>query len=101
MKVQTKSIAFKADEKLVNFIEEKISKLDRFFDRIQGANVVLKLENSGQVKDKIAEIHLQIPGNILIARAESKSFESSTVTAIDSLKRQIKRYKGKLNKHSA
>lgn len=99
MRVRTKSISFKADQKLVGFIEEKMAKLDRFFDRIQGANVVLKLENSGQVRDKITEIHLQIPGNTLIARAESKSFESSATTAIDSLKRQLKRYKGKAKKH--
>ncbi len=96
MRVQTRSIAFKADQKLIAFIEEKTGKLNRFFDRIQMADVVLKLENSGQVKEKIAEIHLQIPGEVLIARAESKSFETSTNTAIESLKRQLKRYKSRL-----
>jgi putative sigma-54 modulation protein len=96
MRVQTRSISFKADQKLIAFIEEKMEKLTRFFDRIQMADVVLKLENSGQVKEKIAEIHLQIPGEVLIAKAESKSFETATNTAIDSLKRQLKRYKSKL-----
>ena len=75
MKVRTEAIQFTADLKLVNFIEEKLGKLDRFFDRILQADVILRLENSGQVKDKITEIRLQLPGETLVARATNKSFE--------------------------
>ena len=34
MKVHTETVAFKADQKLIEYIERKLSKMDQFFDRI-------------------------------------------------------------------
>ena len=34
MRVHTEAVQFKADSKLVLFIEEKLSKMTHFFDRI-------------------------------------------------------------------
>ena len=92
MKVHTESVQFKADQKLIDFIERKLSKMDHFFDRIIEAKVVLKLENSGQIKDKLAEVRLNVPGDILIAKAKHKTFEASVDHALDSLRRQLTRY---------
>jgi putative sigma-54 modulation protein len=99
MKVRTEAIQFKADQKLVDFIERKLSKVEQFFDRIIQAKVVLKLENSGQVRDKIAEVRLSVPGEVLIAKFSNRTFEASVEQAVDSLKRQLVRYKtGKTQK---
>ncbi len=78
------------------FIERKLSKLDQFFDRIVSAKVLLKLENSGQIRDKIAEVRLEIPGTILFVKETNKSFEASIDLAIDSLRRQLIKYKERL-----
>ncbi len=96
MKVHTQSVHFSADQKLLAFIERKLSKLDQFFDRIVSAKVLLKLENSGKIKDKIAEVRLEIPGTILFVKETNKSFEASIDHAIDSLKRQLIKYKERL-----
>ena len=96
MKVQTQAVHFSADAKLLDFIERKLSKLDQFFDRIVSAKVVLKLENSGQVKDKIAEIRLEIPGSVLFVKETNKSFEACIDNAIDALKRQLIKYKERI-----
>lgn len=96
MKVQTQAVHFSADRKLLAFIEKKLSKLDQFFDRIVMAKVILKLENTGQIKDKIAEIRLEIPGSVLFVKETSKSFEACIDSAIDILKRQLIRYKDRL-----
>ena len=96
MRVQTESVQFKADRKLIHFIERKLGKMDQYFDKIIEAKVVLKLENSGQVRDKIAELRLNVPGETLVAKATNKTFEASVDTALDSLKRQLVRYKEKL-----
>jgi len=96
MRVQTEAPQFKADSKLLAFIEQKLSKLDQFFDRIIETNVVLKLENSGQVRDKIAEIRVHVPGDILIAKSNAKTFEASIDSATSTLTRQLKRYKDRL-----
>jgi len=95
MKVHTEAVQFKADQKLLDFIDRKIGKLDNFFDRIIDAEVKLRLENSGQVRDKVAEIRIHVPGQNLFAKEINKSFEQSVDTAVDNLRRQLMRYKEK------
>ena len=93
MKIHTQAVHFSADQKLVSFIEKKVTKLDQIFDKIITIDVILKLENSGQVKDKIAELKLKIPGTILFAKESSKTFEESVDNAIGALKKQLVRHK--------
>ncbi|MCB0581143.1 MAG: ribosome-associated translation inhibitor RaiA [Phaeodactylibacter sp.] len=96
MRVHTESVQFKADQKLIDYIEKRLNKMDQFFDRIIEARVTLKLENSGQIKDKIAEVRLNVPGEQLIAKEASKTFEASVDAAAAALKRQLIRYKERL-----
>ena len=44
MNVQIQSVKFDADKKLIEFVENKMSKLERFADRATGAEVILKLD---------------------------------------------------------
>lgn len=96
MKVYTETNHFTADEKLISFIEKKLSKLDSYFDKIIDARVSLKLENSGQVKDKIVEIRITVPGDVLVAKESDKSFEAAIGKLTDVLKRQLIKYKERL-----
>ncbi|HFA47876.1 MAG TPA: ribosome-associated translation inhibitor RaiA [Bacteroidetes bacterium] len=95
MKVHTESVQFKADQKLLDFAEKKMSKLEQFYDRIISAEVKLKLENAGQVRDKVAEILLHVPGQQLFAKETTKTFERSIDGAVDDLRRQLAKYKEK------
>lgn len=97
MIVHTNAVSFKADSKLIDFINAKLAKLEQIHDRIIDARVTLKLENTGQIKDKVAEVRINLPGQTLIAKHSQKSFEASIDAIIDNLKRQIKRYKTKLH----
>lgn len=100
MKVHTESVQFKADKKLVEFINKKVGKLDQYFDRIVHADVKLRLENSGQVKDKVVEVRLDVPGQRLFAKEVNKTFEQSISEAVDNLRRQLSKYKEKLRPQS-
>ena len=100
MKVHTQSVHFSADQKLLVFIDKKMAKLTQFFDRIVRADVVLKLENSGQVKDKIAEVKIHLPGNVLFVKETHKTFEASIDMAVDALRRQLIRYKERIRAKS-
>ena len=100
MNINTTSIHFEADQKLIDHIQKKTTKLDQFFDRIIDAHVYLKLENSGQVRDKIVEMKLMVPGDILMATEVSKTFEASLDAAIDNMKRQLNRYKERIQNKS-
>jgi len=93
MNIRTESIHFTADEKLLTFIESKLSKLTQFYDRIIDVHVVLKLENSGQVKDKIVEVKVNIPGDTLISKDTKKTFEAAADSAIDTIRRQLRKHK--------
>lgn len=95
MNIKINSLRFSPTKNLESFVEEKVKKLGVFYDDIIGAEVFLKLENSQDTQNKVAEIKLDIPGNELFAKKQSKSFEESTDSAIDALKKQITKFKEK------
>ncbi len=100
MKINLTAVHFDADQKLIDYIEKKSSKLSQFFDRITDAQVFLKLENSGQVRDKIVEIKLMVPGDTLVATETSKTFEAATDAAVDNMKRQLNKHKERVQDKS-
>lgn len=89
MKIHTEAVHFTADQKLLDFIERKLTKLETFFDRILDVQVILKLENIGQVRDKVAELIVHIPGGQLIAKETNKTFEVAIDEATESIRRQL------------
>lgn len=99
MQIQVHSIHFDADEKLINFIEEKLEKLTQFHDHIIGGEVFLRLENADNKENKVAEIKLLVPGKDLFAKRQCKSFEEATDDAVEALRRQINKHKEKLRSH--
>jgi putative sigma-54 modulation protein len=98
MKVNVKSVRFRADQKLEDFIEKKLQKFFGFHEQILDADVVLKLANNETRENKIAEIRLALKGEELFAKKQSKAFEESVDQAIDALKKQIDKYKEKFKK---
>lgn len=93
MKVRVESVHFNADTDLVEFIDKKLSKLEQFYDQILDVSVFLKLENSGQVRDKIFEARVHVPGDTIFVKEVDKTFEAATDAATDTLKRQIIKHK--------
>ncbi len=87
---------FTADKSLLDHITNKLAKAENYFDNIQSIDVYLKLENSGQVKDKLIDLKLRVPGKTLLASGADKSFEAAYDQAASALKRQILKYKERL-----
>lgn len=96
MKIRVQSIHFDADSKLLDFIQGKVDKLIHFYDHIIGGEVILKLDKSSNMKNKIVQILIQIPGNDLLAKEQCKTFEEATDLCVEVLSRQIKRHKDKI-----
>ncbi len=96
MKVNINAVHFKADKKLDSFISEKVEKLSELYDGIIGSEVTLRVNNSEDHDNKVAEIRLMVPGNDLFAKKQSKSFEEATDTAVDALRKQLTKHKEKL-----
>ena len=96
MKVNISALHFKADKKLENYINEKVEKLFGIYDGLITTDVTLRLEKNEKEANKIAEIRLQIPGNDLYAKKQSKSFEQSTDVAVEALRKQLVKHKEKI-----
>ncbi|RYG03999.1 MAG: ribosome-associated translation inhibitor RaiA [Chitinophagaceae bacterium] len=96
MNVNIQTVRFTADSKLTNYVSDKLQKISTFHDRIIKVDVFLKLDNVVHtIKDKIAEIRVQVPRQQFFVKASSKSFEESFDSALNSLTMQIKRKKEK------
>lgn len=97
MEIKLQSIHFDADQKLIDFAEKKANKLSQYFDKIVSVDIYLKFDNAnGQVKDKTAEVKLNIPGNTLFSGHTSKAFEESLDKCFESITKQLKKQKEKL-----
>lgn len=95
MDVKIQSIKFDADQKLIDFTNAKLAKLERFYEAIIGAEVFLKYEKAQPTENKIVEIKLLIPGNDLFVERQAKTFEEGVDDCIEVLKRQVTKYKEK------
>lgn len=96
MKVNTQSINFNADKKLIDFIQQRMNKLDLYYDKVVKTEVFLKLDNTSGKENKLFEVKVSVPGDILIVKKQSKTFEEGTDMAVASLERQLKKKKEKL-----
>ncbi len=97
MTVNIQTVHFDADNKLVNHVNEKIKKLTTFHDRITKVDVFLKLDNVvHNIKDKVAEIRVHVPGKDLFVKHSTKSFEESFDSAFTAIVNQIKKKKEKI-----
>lgn len=98
MNVKIQSVKFDADSKLIEFVEHKLSKLDRFAERATGADVILKLDKDFEKGNKVATITIHMPGEELVADGRAKTFEEAVDETVEALKRQIEKFKEKYAK---
>jgi putative sigma-54 modulation protein len=96
MKVNINPVHFKADQKLEEFIIDKVGKLNQYFEGVISGDVTLKLDSNDKVKDKIAEVRLIIKGNDLFAKKSSKSFEDAIDQSVEALRKQVNKHKDKV-----
>jgi putative sigma-54 modulation protein len=95
MKVQMQSVHFDADQTLLDFIQQRLNKLEHFYDRVTDGEVILRLNNKDGVANKTVEIKLMVPGSTLFSQEDASSFEAAADAAVEALKRQITKYKEK------
>ncbi|MCC5924821.1 MAG: ribosome-associated translation inhibitor RaiA [Crocinitomicaceae bacterium] len=95
MDLTVQAVNFSADENLIDFVSNKIIKLNTFSDEIITCSTFMKVDKKATANNKITEIKLLIPGRELFAKKQCDSFEQATDEVVEAIRRQIKRYKGK------
>src|SRR5574344_47740 len=93
MNISINAVKFKADAKLENYVNEKVSKIDRFVDNATKCEAFLKVDKPLSENNKVAEISLTLPGQTLFNAKQANTFEEALNDCVDALKVQIDKYK--------
>lgn len=94
------SVNFNADQKLIDFIQVRLDKLEHYYDKVIFADVYLKLQNTSDKENKVTEILLSIPGGDLIVKKTCKKFEECVDECVSTLQRQLKKRKEKMKAYA-
>lgn len=98
MEIKINSVGFSASSQLEEFIQKKISKLDKYHEGIIIAEVTLKLEKDDNLENKVAEVTVAVKGQDVFAKKNAKKFEEAIDELYDVLKRQLVKIKEKAEK---
>ncbi len=89
---------FEPSQHLKDYAHKMVEKLPHYFNRIVSCDIVLEPSASTKNPQKV-EIHVKIPNKTLTAEEKSEKYEKAISKAVDSLARQLKRYKEKKFAH--
>jgi ribosome-associated translation inhibitor RaiA len=93
MKVEISSKSFHASEKLIDFTDDKISKIIKAYPGISSVLVVLILKKNCREKARVCKISLAIgPAQIVVER-NTDSFEASVLEVVNIISRNLARAK--------
>jgi len=99
MKVNVHAVNFTVDRKLVDFVQERADKLEKYYDRVVSSDVFLKVEKTSEKENKIVEMKMNVPGDEFLVKKQCKSFEEAVDQAAESLERLLVKHKEKLRAH--
>ncbi|ESU19551.1 ribosome hibernation protein YhbH [Flavobacterium cauense R2A-7] len=99
MKVNVHAVNFNVDRKLVDFVQERLDKLEKYYDKVVSSDVFLKLDNTSDKENKIVEVKVMVPGDDFVVKKQSKTFEEAVDLSVDSLERLLLKRKEKIRAH--
>lgn len=96
MQLLLKGKNFVISDRVRDYVEKKIGKLDRYLPEIDEARIEITQEKTKSSKDRnIVQITLRTNGTILRAEERSEGIYASIDAVVDKIHRQIVRFKGK------
>jgi len=92
--IQGKNI--EVTDRLREYVEKKVGKLDRYLPTITEARMELSVEGTKSAKDRqVAQLTVRSKGTLLRAEERTADMFASIDAIVDKMYRQIVRYKGK------
>lgn len=95
MNIAIQSVHFDATAQLKEFIEKKVSKLDKFSDQIIDAEVILKVVKPEVANNKEASVKLNVKNGELFANKIADTFEEAITLSVEALEKQVLKVKEK------
>ncbi|MDG1871780.1 ribosome hibernation-promoting factor, HPF/YfiA family [Flavobacterium frigidarium] len=99
MKVSVHAVNFAVDAKLVNFVQTRVDRLEKYYDKVVCSDVYLKVENTSDKENKLVEIKLNVPGDDFVVKKQCKTFEEAVELSSESLERMLLKRKEKVRLH--
>ena len=85
MEIKIQSIHFDATEKLQDFIEKKVAKLEKTFEDIKTAEVQLKVVKPATAQNKETSLTVSVAGKTLFVEKTCATFEEGVEVCVDAL----------------
>ena len=96
MKVNVHAVNFTVDRKLVDFVQVRMDKLEKYYDKVVSSDVFMKVEKTSDKENKIVEVKINVPGDDFLVKKQCKTFEEATDLACEALSKQVQKHKGKI-----
>lgn len=80
MEIKINAVGFSASSQLEDFIQKKISKLDKYHDGIIGSEVTLKLEKDDNLENKVVEVLLNVKGQEVLQRKMQRNSRKQSMS---------------------
>ena len=95
MDVNIKAIKFDPTDKLQEFIQKKVGKLDKLCSDIRKVEVSLKVVKPETAMNKQASLTISLPGQDLFAEKICDTFEEAVMETLAAIEKQLGKYKEK------
>lgn len=95
MDINIKAIKFDATDKLQEFIQKKVNKLDQFCNDIRKVEVSLKVVKPETAMNKQASLTVGLPRTELFAEKVCDTFEEAVMESLAAIEKQLGKYKEK------
>jgi len=99
MKVNVHAVNFNVDGKLVGFIQERVDKLEKYYDKVVSSDVFLKVEKTSEKENKVVEMKILVPGDEFMVKKQCRSFEEAVDQSAESFERILIKRKEKVKHH--
>ena len=96
MKVNVHAVNFAVDKKLVDFVQERMDKLEKYYDKVVSTDVFLKVEKTSEKENKIVEVKIIVPGDDFLVKKQCKTFEEAVDLSVESLERLLVKRKERI-----
>ncbi|WPR72862.1 ribosome-associated translation inhibitor RaiA [Flavobacterium sp. NG2] len=100
MKVSIHAVNFNVDGKLVGFVQERMDKLEKYYDKVVSSDVYLKVEKTSDKENKIVEVKINVPGDGFVVKKQCKTFEEALELSAESLERLLVKRKEKIRAYA-
>ena len=87
MEIKVQSIKFDADQKLIDYVEHKVGKLEKFYEDVNYCEVFLSLLPDPENKN--VKVRMMIPGSEVVVERNADTFEEAVTECVGILKEKL------------